>query len=198
MLDVETKEVTNARLSDEELVALLQENPKMREIQGTIYDRFSERIFFKCITFTKDRGRAGDFTHDIFIKIFTNIQKFKGNSKFSLWVHSITYNHCVSELGKKKEDYVGAEVYTDENISDDPDWIEIDSDPEVQELILRQSLEAMSAEDKMILLMKYWDDLRVEDIGKILNLENSAVKMRLKRARDRMKILMGKLKDLQK
>lgn len=182
-------------LSDEDLVAALQISPKDRVMQGEIYDRYAKRVYFKCLSIVKNQQIAKDYAHDIFIKIFTNIVQFKGRSKFSLWVHSITYNYCIKQISKKQLDTVDIEEQQEE--IEDTNMVFVPQDQEQQLQNLQKSLEQLSQEDRILLSMKYWDDLRIEDIGKILNIENSAVKMRLKRARDRMRNQINSLSNLQ-
>ena len=194
--DASTKKDSDiAILSDEDLVAALQKSPKDRAMQGEIYDRYAKRVYFKCLSIVKEQQIAKDYAHDIFIKIFTNINQFKGRSKFSLWVHSITYNYCIKQISKKHIETVDIEEQQDE--IEDTNMVFVPADREQQLQNLQKSLEQLSQEDRILLSMKYWDDLRIEDISKILNIENSAVKMRLKRARDRMKNQINSLSNLQ-
>jgi len=73
---------------------------------------------------------------------------------------------------------------------------EEDLSPELNEQILNQLLDELSPEDKLILLLKYKEKHPISDIMKTMNLSESAVKMRLKRARERVNALFRKLKDV--
>ncbi|NND34960.1 MAG: sigma-70 family RNA polymerase sigma factor [Saprospiraceae bacterium] len=182
--------------SDEDLVAYLQANPRDRKLQGEIYDRFSRRIYFKCLSIVKNQETARDFSHDIFIRIFTNIHQFKGKSKFSLWVHSITYNYCLKQLGKKKIQAGSLDEYDDEITSEDTDSVLVTENRETQLKIVESSLSLLNAEERLLVSMKYVDNLKIHEMSKILKLEDSATKMRLKRTRDKLKKHIIKLSNL--
>jgi RNA polymerase sigma factor (sigma-70 family) len=89
-------------LADEEIVELIMKsgNPEFFE---EIYERYAKRIFSKCLSFSKDRTEAMDLAHDVLIKIYLNLSKYKKKAKFSTWIYAITYNFCVDYQVKKKK-----------------------------------------------------------------------------------------------
>ncbi|MDP4953509.1 MAG: RNA polymerase sigma factor [Flavobacteriales bacterium] len=168
-------------ISDEELVKIIVEK-KRHDDFGILYDRYAEKVYHKCISFVKDVDLAQDLAHDVFLKTFLNLAKFEGKSKFSTWLYSLTYNFCIDYLRKNNKTMVNSdEVLV--NIPDD------DDEKNERELLsiaserLQDVLESIPADDKMILLMKYQDDLSVKEIQGALELSESAVKMRVKRAK---------------
>ncbi len=149
-----------------------------------LYDKYADKIYHKCISFVKDKQLAQDLTHDIFVKIFITIKKFKFQSSFSTWVYRITYNFCIDFLRKQQK-----QQFT--RLEDDSDTIieEEDSDDELFAISvdrLELILEQISPEEKAILLMKYQDDLSIKDIVDALDISESAAKMRLKRAKEKV------------
>ena len=168
--------------TDEQLVRLYvdtQRNPFFEEI----YDRYADKVYRKCLSFVKDQAKAEDFTHDIFLKLIVRIGSFKENSKFSTWLFSITYNYCMDQLRTAKkmaEDELtdGIDVIDD---SDDIQEIEMDAKR------LREVLDGIAPEERTILLMKYQDDFSIKDIADTFGLTESAVKMRLKRTREKLR-----------
>ena len=87
-------------LSDWDVIQEILKGKK--ELLSILYDRYSSKIYNKCLAITKDRDTSKDLTHDIIVKIFMNLSKFKGTADFSFWVYSITYNYCMDYLKKKK------------------------------------------------------------------------------------------------
>lgn len=174
------------KLEDEEIIQLVLKTGKT-DLLSVLYERYVQKIYYKCISLTKDKVMSKDLSHDILVKVFLNISQFKGNSRFSLWVHTITYNYCMDYLKKQKrlklEEY---EEYKFEHISEE----EIDSSTEDLKDIrlgkLQELLGKMKSEDKLVLLMYYQDDFSVKRMAAVLELGESAVKMRLKRARERL------------
>ncbi|MBP0905758.1 RNA polymerase sigma factor [Mariniflexile gromovii] len=172
-------------LSDEDLVKLIVINNDTLLFE-VLYDRFSRLVFNKCYGFAKDEEEAKDLTQDVFLKLFVKLASFKGTSKFSTWLYAFTYNHCVNYVTRNTAKKIEKQSvdYTDiENISD----IENESDFLTMKVDkLQAALELISPDEKMILLLKYQDFLSIKDIESVLGIGESAVKMRIKRAKDKL------------
>lgn len=180
-----------AQLSDNELVAKIVNGEGGRAMQEAIYDRYANKVFYKCVGMVKETATAQDLMHDIMVKILTNLHKFKGTADFSFWVRSISYNYCVDYLKKQKR--IRTEV-VDEKYDDlTEDAIERNNRllKEVRLTQLEQLLEELKPTDKAMLLMRYQEGLSVKNIAKALKIGESAVKMRLKRSRDRLADLVA-------
>ena len=174
-------------LSDEDLVFKIAETNNTH-LFAVLYDRFSKVVYNKCYGFSKSKEEAEDLTHDVFIRLFVKLKTFKGNSKFSTWLYSFTYNFCVNYVQrnthKKKEKVT---VVTD-IIKDDDFTQEIDDATlfELKSEKLAKALSLIDPADKMILLMKYQDDMSIKEIQQVLEVGESAVKMRIKRAKQKV------------
>lgn len=152
-----------------------------------LYDRYAKTVFNKCLGFTKSKEEAQDLTHDIFVQLFVKLRTFKGTAKFSTWLYAFTYNFCVN--------YVTRDKYKkNEKISDFDDGLILDEVEDQSEAILMEIkfdklqtiMDKLDLDDKIILLMKYQDDFSIKDIQNALELNESAAKMRLKRAREKV------------
>ncbi|TDQ22830.1 RNA polymerase sigma factor [Tenacibaculum caenipelagi] len=175
------------KLNDEDLVRKIVEKNDTH-LFAVLYDRYASVVYNKCYGFSKNKEEAQDLTHDIFIHLFIKLRTFKGRSKFSTWLYSFTYNFCVNyvqrdkEKKKEKVTVVTDEIKEESSIDaiNDATLFELKSDK------LVKALEMISPVEKMILLMKYQDDMSVKDISEGLELGESAVKMRLKRAKEKV------------
>ena len=146
-----------------------------------LYNRYAEKVYHKCLGMTHDKEQAKDLTHDIFIKIFTKLHTFKGRSAFSLWVHSITYNHCINFLNKKKKNAVDElSVQKMMNLPITDIEAKHQALKKIQVEQLGQVLQRLTPEDRGILLLRYKNELSVKEIATALKMGESAVKMRLK------------------
>lgn len=169
-------------LSDEELVAELQRVMDADRF-GVLYDRYSAKVFQKCMGMTRNKDLSQDLVHDIFLKAFVNLPKFDHRSRFGTWLYSITYNYCLDHLRRNQRQR-----------TTDLDEGQVEEGPddryEVELLSLRADrlgavLDALEPADRALLLMKYQDELSVKDMMDVLGLTESAVKMRALRARER-------------
>lgn len=182
-------------LTDEALVFEIVETNSTK-LFAILYDRFSKVVFNKCYGFSTNKEEAEDLTHDLFILLFVKLKTFKGNSKFSTWLYSFTYNFCVNYVQrnhqKKKEKVT---VVTDQ-IKDDSDVDEIENAQlfELKSENLTRAFNLIDAKEKMILLMKYQDDMTIKEISKTLEIGESAVKMRVKRAKEKIVSVYEELK----
>jgi RNA polymerase sigma factor (sigma-70 family) len=167
--------------TDEELVRLYVESQRNVFFEE-LYRRYSDKVYRKSLSFVKDQAKAEDFTHDIFLKLITRIGTFQESSKFSTWLFSITYNYCMDQIRITKK---MAEEEMDEefDVEDDDDL----GDAEMEASNLRKAMNAIAPEEKAILVMKYQEDFSIKDIADTLKITESAVKMRLKRSREKLK-----------
>ncbi len=169
--------------SDEEIVHLLLDSGN-QELFELLYTRYFKKVKDKCFSFLKDSKQAEEFANDILTKAYEKIPSFKGNSSFSSWLYSITYNYCIDYLRIKKKLH-----YPNWNDSNEiPEIIdESEADFEVASYEnLVTVMELIHPEEKVLLLMKYQDNLSIKHIAKTLRISEDAVKMRLKRARTRV------------
>ncbi len=178
--------------SDEELLKLIKEGK--RELIEDLYERYATKIYRKCVGMTNDEHMAKDLTHDIFIKIITKLSSFKGKSKFSLWVHSITHNHCINHILKNKKVKIeDIESETFNNVTIDEIESEHEELVEIHVHQLKRLMKELSLLEREILILRYQEELSIKEISIALNLGESAVKMRLKRSRDKLAQLFKEL-----
>lgn len=169
--------------SDEDIVHLII-NSENKELFEILYLRYFKKVKDKCFSFIKDTKQSEEFASDILTKAYEKIPGFKGNSSFSSWLYSITYNYCIDYMRVKKKLH-----YPDWNSSNEIPEIIDESEAGFEEASydkLLIILEQIHPEEKVLLLMKYQDNLPIKQIAKTLRISEDAVKMRLKRARTRV------------
>jgi RNA polymerase sigma factor (sigma-70 family) len=171
-------------LTDEQLVQLYidtQRNPYF----DALYTRYCDKVYRKCLSFTKNTARAEDFTHDIFLRVVTKLSSFREQAKFSTWLYSITYNYCMDQMrSPKQKEVYGDDVY--ENVGTYAD----DGEAEIAEMEaqrLNKALDYLTPDERGMLLMKYQDDISIRDIAEAQKITESAVKMRLMRAKEKLR-----------
>ena len=135
-----------------------------------LYDRYSSKIFKQCYLFSLNTEEANDLMHDVWIKIFFNIKSYKKEAPFSTWIYRITTNHCLNQVKKKSK----SETSLD-NLE-----IPCSNGKEVR-VEAKKILSRLSLEDRVLLIMKYMDELTYEEMSIKLNVGVSAIKMRLSR-----------------
>ncbi len=179
-------------LSDAEVIRLYLQTQRS-DYFSVLYQRYASKVFGKCISILKDYDEAKDAVQDIFVKIMTNLVNFGERAQFSTWIYSITYNYCIDVIRKKKKEKM---LFT-EDIERAPDVAEEEVPDEfllaMEVKDLKQVLETLPTGDRMILLMKYQDDMSIRDISEVLDKTESAVKMKIKRAKHKAQELFYKI-----
>ena len=154
-----------------------------------LYDRYATMVYNKCYGFANGVDEAKDLTQDVFLRVFVTLGSFKGKSKFSTWLYAFTYNHCVNYVtrntAKKFEKKSISATYVDiENIGEDIDSTREFDNMRIEKL--KVVMDLISPDDKMIILLKYQDNLSIRELSEALDIGESAVKMRLKRAKEKL------------
>lgn len=185
------QQVANKELSDAEAVRLYLQTQEA-EYFSLLYQRYASKVFGKCLSILKDYDEAKDAVQEIFVKIMTNLASFGERAQFSTWIYSITYNYCIDVIRKKKKE---KRLFTDD-IERVPDVAAEDVPDEfllaMEVNRLKTILELLPQGDRMILLMKYQDDMSIRDISEVLEKTESAIKMKIKRAKHKAQELYYK------
>ncbi len=173
-------------LTDEALVeAIVKTNDTL--LFEVLYDRYASMVYNKCYGFANGVDEAKDLTQDVFLRVFVKLASFKGKSKFSTWLYAFTYNHCVNYVTRntaKKIEKKSVSSDTIENIGEDVDSTREFENMRVEQL--KRVMDMISPDEKMILLLKYQDNLSIKELSAALDIGESAVKMRLKRAKEKL------------
>lgn len=172
-------------LTDEQVIQQYLPNQPDQCFEA-LYSRYVKKVYQRCLSMTRDSNQAEDFTQDIFIKVLGKLDSFQERSSFSTWLYSISYNYCVDQLHKAKR-------LPTSSLASDQDWDRADPmDDRVHEeslLLMQQMLTKLSASERSLLRLKYEDGLSVDDIAQLYGIKVSAVKMRLKRSREKVQAL---------
>ena len=175
------------KLTDEVLVELIvsSKDPVLFKV---LYERYIFKVFNTCLSFSSNNQEAEDICQDIFLKLLDKIHTFNGTSKFSTWLYSFTYNHCVNYFHRNKFNKFEKITSNIEQMCDEV--IVQSSDEDLIQMLklekLNEALELIPFEDKQILMLKYHEFKSVKDLMDLHNAGESAIKMRLKRAKEKL------------
>lgn len=171
-------------LSDNEIALKLQGNYDP-VLFNELFGRFHKKILRQCQLLVKHSDTAEDLTQEILIKIFMKINSFKADSQFSTWVYSITHHTCIDFIRKNKKNLYQqltaelSEALEEEQSADEPLDFSFEK--------FDKMLEGMEPEVKTIIILKYKQNLSIKEMQEHLNIRESAIKMRLLRAREKMR-----------
>ena len=149
---------------------------------------YGDLAYTIALRVTRNRQDSEEIVQDSFMKAFSSLNTFRGSSKFSTWFYRIVYNTAISRKNKKSKSIVDSDYQGDsvnrEGITNIGLNKLIQAD---KEKYLALALKKLSADDQIIFTMYYNTGLQLAEIGKILNMDKSALKMRLHRGRIALK-----------
>lgn len=184
---------------DEQLLQAARSAPEgdLRAFEQLI-SLYQRRILADCVYLTRDNANSEDLAQEVFVKAYFGLRAFEGRSSFRHWLQRIKVNHCLNHIKKKAS---RSEVTLDD--SGPEDFEELRVDPEVSRRLesagnrkrIDSILESLPAKLRIPLIMRDMDELSYEEIAASLNVGLSAVKMRVKRAREQFRTLYGDLRQ---
>ncbi|QJD80016.1 RNA polymerase sigma factor [Spirosoma rhododendri] len=174
--------MTKNVLADETLVELYRDT-QAPDCFEMLYNRYVGKVYNKCLSITRDADVAEDFTQDIFIKVLGSIDTFQHRSRFSTWLYAISHHYCLDQLRIGKR--MVREDVSEEELAQLPD---ADRQDMLEERLsdLARLAEEIPQSEIHLLQLKYEHNLSIKEIAQQCGLSESAVKMRLKRTRDRL------------
>lgn len=160
-------------------------------MQELLYHRFAPKMYAVCLRYCKDAADAQDLLQDGFVKIFKNIEKFRGEGSFEGWIRRIFVNTSIEHFRKSVKNYAVADT---QDISiEDPAWNALDNLAEKDIITMIQEL---SPGYRQVFNMYVIEGYSHKDIGEILGISEGTSKSQLARAKGILKKMVEqKLND---
>jgi RNA polymerase sigma-70 factor, ECF subfamily len=182
---VERASKTYMTFENEEVVQ--QDNEKVID---ELMHNYSKKVYLLAYSYVKDQGLAEDIAQEVFIKCYKHLDKFRGNSDIKTWLYRITVNTAKDFVKSKSFNILKFPKSFFENMFNTESTEEIYIEQDRNEALL-QTVLAIPAKYREIIILHYFHGEKTEEIAETLNLNINTVKTRLSRARE---ILKGKLK----
>src|SRR5688572_30162663 len=178
--------------SDNEILSsVLQGN---QQAYAEIVNRYQNFVFTIALRYTPQREDAEEIAQDVFIKAYRSLADFRGESKFSTWLYTIVSTTCITFLRKKKLDVHSLDNEKVFEMADSHDSgfraNQVEQKSKVQ--MVNEAIKLLSADDARLITLFYKGEQSLEEIGHIMGLEPNNVKVKLHRARQRLKEKMEK------
>ena len=171
------------RLSDHVLVTLYV-TTKNDLCFAQLYTRHRYRVYQRCLFICEDPDEADDFTQEIFIRLTNKLTSFKGDSAFTVWLQVVTTNYCIDQIRKRQQHQLKYQRYISESYLPElfPDDFE-----EKSFRVLDQAIQELTVYQRNLLQIKYLEGVAIKTIAQQQEVTLSAIKMRIKRAREQAK-----------
>ncbi len=161
---------------------------------GEIVEIYKDKVFQLCYRILGNRHEAEDMAQEAFIRAYVNIASFNIDLKFSTWLYRIATNLCIDRIRKKKPDYyLDAEVSGTDGLTM---YSQIASDTilpedEVENLELQETIQReitkLPEKYRSVIVLKYIEELSLNEISEILDIPLGTVKTRIHRGREALR-----------
>ncbi len=173
---------------DEELLRAVREAPEgdLRAFEQLV-GLYQKRILADCRYLTRDENNSEDLAQEVFVKAFFALRTFEGRSTFRHWLQRIKVHHCLNHLkkrGGKDSLSIDDEAVESHERLRVPAEAERKLEEEGRRRRIGEVLNSMPSTLRVPLVMCDMDELSYEEIAASLGIGLSAVKMRIKRARE--------------
>ncbi|MBE7178054.1 MAG: sigma-70 family RNA polymerase sigma factor [Mucilaginibacter polytrichastri] len=175
------------KLSDTDLIRETLANNQAAYAE--LIKRHQRFVFTLALRLTKTREDAEEVAQDCFVKAYRSLAAFQQSSKFSTWLYSIVYTTAMSFLRKKKIDTT--------SIDDEETHVQLESragdysvptvDQKIRNKYLQQAIAMLLPDDAAIITLFYQGEQSLEEIAAEMNMAANTVKVKLHRARHRLK-----------
>lgn len=161
---------------------------------GEIVELYKDNVFQICFRMLWDRHEAEDAAQETFLKAFLNIHTYDQTKKFATWLYRIATNLCIDKIRKRKPDYhLDAEIAGTDGLNM---YAQLASDgrlpeEEVESMEIQASIHEaiLQLPDKYraVIVLKYIEELPLQEIADILELPLGTVKTRVHRGREALR-----------
>lgn len=180
-------------MTDREIIDLYKAGQQERAFRE-IVDSYSERLYWHVRRFLCSHEDTDDLLQDIFIKIWSALPSFRGDSQLYTWLYRIATNETLNFLNKQKVrsalQFESLSSKLEEKIDEDP-WFNGDS----MQRLLMKAIQKLPEKQRLVFTMRWFDDLSYEDISEILNTSVGALKASYHFATGKIKSFLEKYSE---
>lgn len=151
--------------------------------------RHQRLVFTLAMRFVKNREDAEEVAQDCFVKAYRSLHSFQQQSKFSTWLYTIVYTTAMTLLRKKRVDT--------SSIDDESTYVQIENrtygmdehsaEGRSRSFYLNKAIDELMPDDATVITLFYKGEQSLEEISKVMGMEANTVKVKLFRARQRLK-----------
>jgi RNA polymerase sigma-70 factor (ECF subfamily) len=179
-------------LNDNEIISRVLRGEQ--SAYAELVKRYQGYVFTLTLRLIKSREDAEEVAQDVFVKAYRSLADFRGESKFSTWLYTITNTTSITFLRKKKLEIHSLDnekvFETIDNRDSGFNANQIEQKSKVN--MVNKAITLLSPDDAAVITLFYKAEQNLEEIGRVLGLETNTVKVRLHRARTRLKEKMEK------
>ena len=156
-----------------------------------LVDLYKDKMYHLAYRMLGSSHEAEDIAQETFLRVYTNLDRYDENQKFSTWIYRIATNLCIDRLRKRKASYsLDAEMPDGEGA----DWYSLlpSNQPTREEEVMlsetqehiRKAIDTLPEKYKSVVILRYLQDMSLQEIGDVLDMPVTTVKTRVHRGRE--------------
>jgi RNA polymerase sigma-70 factor (ECF subfamily) len=179
-------------LTDKEIIARVLRGEQ--QLYAELVERYQNYVFTLVLRLVQGREDAEEVSQDIFVKAYRSLADFRGESKFSTWLYTIVRTSCITFLRKRKLETT--------SLDNEKVFVQLENqdsgfranrvEQKSRQAMVNEAISMLSPDDQQVITLFYKGEQSLEEMGVILGMEPNTVKVKLHRARQRLKEKMEK------
>lgn len=170
---------TMNKYDEENIIERLRGETTKRQAFSEVVNHYSRTLYWQVRHIVANHEDADDVVQNTFLKAWRSIDSFEGGARLSTWLYRIAYNESMTLLSQRRET-----LSIDEGTDDEEDGggyaMQLESDEYVDgdkaQMILQEAMTQLPAKQKAVFTMKYFNDMKYEDISEVTGTTIGALK----------------------
>lgn len=161
--------------TDKELLEKFADEATRNYAFNLLVKKYQERLYWHVRRMVIDHDDADDLVQDIFVKVWKALHNFREDAKLYTWMYRIATNECITFLNKKKKKIFIAWVDVEGELSRKLETDPLFDGDKIQRK-LQQAVLTLPEKQRLVFHMKYYDEMKYEDMSEILGTSVGALK----------------------
>ncbi|MBK0380520.1 RNA polymerase sigma factor [Mucilaginibacter segetis] len=165
----------STQVEDEEILSKFREEKTRNEAFNLLLKKYQQKIYWHVRRMVIDHDDADDLVQDVFIKVWKNLSGFRNDAQLYTWMYRIATNECITFLNKKKQKN---NISLDDVNHELANTLEGSSyfNGEQAQKKLQQAILTLPDKQRLVFNMKYFDDMKYEEMSDVLGTSVGALK----------------------
>ena len=165
-----------APIDEQALVRQLQDPKTAHSAFGTLLQFYSEPVYWQVRRMVLNHEDANDIVQNVFLKAWTNLQKFRGEAKLSTWLFKIATNESINFINKERNRLqsvsdTGDDSFLIKNLEADTHF-----DGDALQLELQNAIAKLPEKQRLVFNMRYYEEMKYEEMSEVLGTSVGALK----------------------
>jgi RNA polymerase sigma-70 factor (ECF subfamily) len=155
---------------------------------GILIDRYQKALFNTALRMTGDTEEAADISQETFVKAYQRLSEYRPEYKFFSWIYRILINDTLNRIKQRsKTQLIETEISSDDRLPDEQ------FDAKRQSIRIESALRELAFDQRIVIVLRYFNDMSYQEMSAILSLPEKTVKSRLYSARQNLASLLTRM-----